>query len=114
EYLFVKISEPAVKTIQILPEVLKNLVLGLELPIGMRWGEGDFTFIRPIHWMVALWDDKVIPVEIAGIKAGNKSLGHRFLSPDEVVIKDAGSYLSALKKSHVLVDQTERFNKIKA
>jgi glycyl-tRNA synthetase beta chain len=113
ECLFVLHSEPAAETLKLLPEMFKQLILGLDLPIGMRWGQGDFVFIRPIHWMVALWSETTIPFEISGIKAGNFSRGHRFLNPGSVEIKNAASYVQTLKTVQVLVDVNERREKIK-
>ena len=47
----------------------------------MRWADHDFRFVRPIRWLVALFGDDVIPVEITGVKSGKFSRGHRFLRP---------------------------------
>ena len=48
----------------------------------MHWAEYDFEYIRPIHWIVALLDDEVIPFEILDIKTDRASRGHRFLGED--------------------------------
>ena len=45
----------------------------------MRWADYDFRFVRPIRWLVALFGEKVIPVEITGVKSGRYSMGHRFM-----------------------------------
>ena len=45
----------------------------------MRWADYEFRFVRPIRWMVALFGDQIIPVEICGVKSGKFSMGHRFM-----------------------------------
>ena len=53
----------------------------------MRWADYEFRFVRPIRWMVALFGDQIIPVEICGVKSGKFSMGHRFMQQS---LKDCG------------------------
>jgi glycyl-tRNA synthetase beta chain len=71
----------------------------------MRWNS-DFSFARPIRWIVALLDDKVIELEVAGVKTGRKSFGLR--GEGSIHIESADSYLSSLRKSCITVNQSER------
>lgn len=84
------------------------------LPIGkpMRWGDHDFSFVRPVHWLVMLHGDRVIEGEVLGLKSGRQSRGHRFMHPQPVHIVDADSYLDALRSAKVLADPTERQDRI--
>ncbi|KPJ65665.1 hypothetical protein AMJ44_09665, partial [candidate division WOR-1 bacterium DG_54_3] len=81
-------------------------------PLAMRWGERDFKFIRPIHWIAALCGSKIVKFTLAGIKSSNKTEGHRYLKlkAQSSKIKNAEllSYKKLLLKLGVIVDQTER------
>lgn len=65
--------------IDLLPTLLLDILESLSFPKTMRWADYDFRFVRPIRWLVALFGDKVIPVEITGVKSGKYSMGHRFI-----------------------------------
>ena len=65
----------------LLPGLLHDILTSLSFPKTMRWAYHDFRFVRPIRWLVALFGDDVIPVEITGVKSGKFSRGHRFLRP---------------------------------
>lgn len=75
-----------------LPELLMDILTSLTFPKNMRWGDHDFKFVRPIRWLVALFGDKVIPVEITGVKSGKYSRGHRFMTPSVTDVKDAQGF----------------------
>ncbi|MFC1595990.1 glycine--tRNA ligase subunit beta [Candidatus Margulisiibacteriota bacterium] len=113
-----RVDGKQVKTI--LPELISGIITSLHLPIAMRWGDEDFRFVRPIHWIVALWDEEVIPFTLAGINSDRYSRGHRFLrafgriSGDKgVKIASAGAYSSIMEESYVMVDQVKRKEKIR-
>ena len=74
----------------------------------MRWGDLDFKFIRPIRWFVALYGADVIPFELANVKSGRTSRGHRFLSQGDFEIADAKSYEKACEANFIIVDQDKR------
>ena len=112
EYVYVEIHEGGVETKHLLPGILKDLVLSIHFPKTMRWADGDLRFARPIHWFVAILDGEVIEFEVDGIRSGNISRGHRFLSPEEFRVEDPQQYFSELKKRYVVLDQYERMEKI--
>ncbi|MBI3317049.1 MAG: glycine--tRNA ligase subunit beta [Candidatus Omnitrophica bacterium] len=87
----------------VLPLILKDFFASLYFPKFMRWESTGFRFPRPIRWMVALLDSKVIPFEIAGMKSGRITFGHRFLSPKPIRLEKAdwNLYLKALHRAHV-------------
>lgn len=99
-------------TSQVLAEILPELIASLTFPVHMRWGNYDFKFIRPIRWIVAMHGDEVIPFEIAGVRSGNRTSGHRFLGA-ETVLANAEQYESALEKQYVIADAEERRKRIR-
>lgn len=74
----------------------------------MRWGQGTFRFVRPIRWLVALYNGRVIPFEIDGIASGNKTCGHRFLSRGQVRVRSFQDYIEKLEERYVIVNQHRR------
>ena len=105
EYLYVKTKVPGRPTREILAEVLPKVIADIPWPKSMRWGSFGVPFVRPIHWVVALFNGEVIPFEIAGVKSGNSTRGHRFMAPEAVEVLDVKGYLEKMKKSFVLIDQ---------
>lgn len=82
----------------LLPELLLDILHSLNFPKNMRWADHEFKFVRPIRWLVALFGDEVIPVEITGVKSGKFSRGHRFLRPSAVTAgKEHESVFDAAK-----------------
>jgi glycyl-tRNA synthetase beta chain len=100
---------------ELLAAELPKEVLGLYWAKNMYWRAGKpERFVRPIRWIVALLDSTVVPLEIAGISAGNVSRGHRILHGEApVVIDQPKSYAEALRAANVLVEVSERREKIR-
>ena len=98
----------------LLPGLLQDILTSLSFPKTMRWADYDFRFVRPIRWMVALFGDKVVPVEITGVQSGKYTRGHRFLRPEgqvdpkAVEIPCAAAYEQVLMDNFVMVDQDAR------
>lgn len=93
---------------ELLPAILSEIIHGLNFPKNMRWSNYETRFVRPIHWLVALLNDQILPVEITDIKSDNFTYGHRFLSTGKVVISHAREYVEKLREHFVIVDQGER------
>ncbi len=108
EYVVAVVEDKGVSVKVLLPEVLHNIVLSLHLPKSMRWGNGTLRFIRPIRWLVALFDTETLNFEIHGIKSSNFTRGHRFLSPASFKITDIQSYKKLLGNNCVIVNHEER------
>ena len=108
EWLVYDIEEKGKKTSELIPEFIKNSIKRLPIPKPMRWGNNDFAFIRPVHWMILLQDETIIPFEMFGIKSSNKTRGHRFHAPDYITIKSATTYVDQLMQVKVEVDQITR------
>ena len=114
EYMAAVISEKGMETKSALPDVLRKIILSLRFPKSMRWGSGSMLFVRPIHWLVALYGYDTIPLDIDGIKSGNMTRGHRFLSPASFQIREIPSFMNLLENNFVLLDQSERQKKIRS
>ncbi len=107
-YVYAMVHEEGKATAELLQDLLKDLICGLSFPNNMRWRDLDFKFIRPLRWIVALLDDEVIPFEVAEVKSGRTSRGHRFLSQGDFTIADANSYEKACEENFIIVDQDKR------
>lgn len=108
EYLYVKRRIPGKSTFEVLSEILPRLIADLSWPKSMRWGSVGFPFVRPIHWVLALLNGKVIPFKVAGIKSGNTTRGHRFMAPHVMEISDLEDYLEKIRRASVVIDPVER------
>ena len=107
-YVYAVVKESGKKTAEILKTLLPEIICKLNFPNNMRWGNLDFKFIRPLRWIVALLGDEVIEFEVANVKSGKISRGHRVLSQGEFVIASAENYVDACEKNFVIVDQNQR------
>lgn len=81
--------------VELLPGLLMDILTSLTFPKTMRWADYDFRFVRPIRWMVALFGDQIIPVEICGVKSGKFSMGHRFMQQSLKAAAESQGLLSA-------------------
>jgi glycyl-tRNA synthetase beta chain len=108
EYLYVKRRIPGRPARDILAENLPRLLGEIPWPKSMRWGEVNFSFARPIHWILALLNGEVIPFEVAGIKSGNTTRGHRFMAPEGMEVHSVEDYLGKMERGFVVIDQRER------
>jgi glycyl-tRNA synthetase beta chain len=112
-YLYVRKHYGGQPVEGLLPQALLNVINALSFPKSMRWSDLDFRFVRPVHWLLALWGDKALSIEAAGVKSGKTSRGHRFLSDRPVKIDSPARYLETLKEHFVMADQEARRAAIK-
>ncbi len=96
---------------ELLAQSLPAAVLGLQWPKTMFWEPSGARFIRPIRWLVALLGDQVIPFEIAGVKSGNVTKGHRKLGSSSIPVTFA-NYENELRRNFVILSSDERRSKI--
>jgi glycyl-tRNA synthetase beta chain len=92
----------------LLPAAIERALKRLPIPKPMRWGDHDYAFVRPVHWLVILHGETVVPAEILGVRSGRESRGHRFHHPQPVQVAHADAYLDALRAAKVLADPAER------
>jgi glycyl-tRNA synthetase beta chain len=109
DYLFAVKRDAGRSAKLVLPEVLPQLIGKLSFPKAMKWNEAGVRFARPVRWLLALFAGKVLPVEAAGIKAGNRTYGHRVMSSGKpIAVHDFKSYMAGLERQGVLVDPERR------
>ncbi len=98
----------------ILAESLPKEIAGIYWAKSMYWrGKSAERFVRPVRWLVSLLDGEVVPLEFAGIRAGQSSEGHRILSSGSLEIKKPSDYSSALARASVVVSAGEREQRIR-
>jgi glycyl-tRNA synthetase beta chain len=93
---------------EILTETIKRIVTDFPWPRSMRWGVGSLRWVRPLHGIVAILGEEIVPVEIDGITSGASTVGHRFHHPGPITIGGAADYAEKLRACHVIVNQDER------
>ena len=115
EYVGATVKKPGRAAADLLAAELPKEVLALYWAKNMYWRAGKpERFVRPVRWVVALLDSSIVPLEIAGIAAGNASRGHRILHGSApVVIPTAKSYAEALRGASVIPDVAERRQSIR-
>ncbi len=105
EWLTCSTYEQGAPASQLMPAIVQQSLDKLPIPRRMRWGASDVEFVRPVHWLVMLHGRDVIEGEVLGMRAGNKTQGHRFHAPQEFTVSSPKQYLSLLeKKAFVLAD----------
>ncbi|WP_110669603.1 glycine--tRNA ligase subunit beta [Salinicola halophilus] len=97
----------------LLPAILTAAVNALPVPKNMRWGASRIEFSRPVHWLVALYGDQVVPASLLGLDADRQTFGHRFHAPAAIALDHADDYESALETAYVLVDPMRRRERIR-
>jgi glycyl-tRNA synthetase beta chain len=115
ERYFAKIVHRGESANAILTTVLPEAISRITWPKSMVWtGKNGVRFIRPIRWLVALLDGEVLPVQIAGIKSGNTTHGHRILGSKAQLTVTANNYEQVLRDNFVLIHSEERRRRIEA
>jgi glycyl-tRNA synthetase beta chain len=113
EYMVARQKIPGRRADEILPGVIQQSILQITFPRSMMWSGSDGArFIRPIRWLVALLNGKPLVVELAGVRAGKNSIGHRFLGQKHVRISGSQDYAEKLRKNFVIASPAERLAKI--
>ncbi len=113
EWLVSRQQQKRLTAKDLIPEILDQALKKLPIPKRMRWGDLNDEFVRPVHWLVMLHGDKVIPAEILAVKSGRKTRGHRFHAPSWISIAHARDYEKNLRTAFVLADYETRQQKIK-
>jgi len=114
EYLAATVVHEGRSTSELLSELVPPVVAALRFPKMMRWGDGSSQFVRPVHGVVALFDDEVVPIELFGRASGRATVGHRVHAPAEFEISKATDYVAALARRSVVVDPAVRRRDIEA
>jgi glycyl-tRNA synthetase beta chain len=107
-------TKPGARTADLLQEVVVEAIAGMPIPKPMRWGDHDYAFARPVHWLVVLLGDAVVPVQVLGVSSDRMSRGHRFEHDKAVWIGQPGDYVDAMLAARVVVDPAQRRERIVA
>jgi len=107
-YLAAQITEKGLGTRTFLKSVLPEVILAIPFPKTMKWAELNIMFARPIHSIVALYGNQVIPFEVGDIKSGRHTFGHFFMHPQKVKIASPADYVKTLRSTNVYVDLDAR------
>lgn len=106
--------KPGQTVASLLPEIIDEALKALPIPRPMRWADHDYSFVRPVHWLVILHGAEIVDGEVLGLHSGRKSRGHRFMHPQPVHVADADGWLDAMRASNVLAEPQERRQRIRA
>jgi glycyl-tRNA synthetase beta chain len=115
EYVSASVKRPGRTAVAVITELLPHEVSSIYWPKNMYWRAAKpERFVRPLRWLLALLDDKVVPVEFAGITASNQSYGHRILHGDApVTIANPAEYVASLERASVIASVETRIQRIR-
>ncbi|MEH6418605.1 glycine--tRNA ligase subunit beta [Pseudomonas sp. CGJS7] len=105
-------TKPGADTASLLPEIVRDAIAAMPIPKPMRWGDHDYGFARPMHWLVLLLGKDVVAAEILGVRSDRMSRGHRFMHDKPVWFSAPSDYIESLRGANVLVDPDERRERI--
>ena len=108
DFYVARIEKPGRTAAEIISEVVQDVCAKFPWPKSMRWGSSDFNWVRPLHSIICLLDGNVVALNIAGVEAGDQTLGHRFHGKKAFEVKDFRDYGTKLKKNKVLLPASER------
>jgi len=113
EWLYCRLRQPGRALEALLYPILEQAVRELPVPKPMRWADHDFSFVRPVHWLVVLHGERVLPGRLFGLEAGASTRGHRIHAPGPHAVAHAGRYLEVLEAARVLADPARREARIR-
>ena len=114
-WLVYRVIEEGRPVAELLPGIAEQALAALPIPKRMRWGDSDVEFVRPVHWVVLLHGDAVVPATILGCRSGSRSRGHRFHHGGEIPIPKPAAYEALLEEEgRVIVDFGRRADRIRA
>ncbi len=110
-YAVITLKSEAIAVKPLLNEIFQNMLNSLHFNKKMRWGSGEYEFIRPVHSIVFLVDNEVVPFSFSGVESSKSTYGHRFMHKGAIDVT-YDTYEQSLKNAFVIVDQREREKKI--
>jgi glycyl-tRNA synthetase beta chain len=106
--LFAVIERPGRPAADVLADAVKRIIAEFAWAKSMRWGSGPLRWVRPLHGIVAMIGEEIVPIAVDGIQSGATTVGHRFHHPGPITIGGAHDYAEKLRACQVIVDQRER------
>lgn len=108
-WLGYRVHQAGQQATALVPEIVQVAIDRLPVPKRMRWGDSDVEYVRPVHWVVMLFDDEIIDTEILGLRTGRETRGHRFHHPQSIYLADPEAYVPVLEtEGRVMVDMEAR------
>lgn len=109
EWLCYQLTEKGKSAVELLPAISKNALDKLPIPKRMHWGNSDAMFVRPVHWLLFLLGNEIVPCNILDAQSSNLTYGHRFHHPESISITDPGEYADKLfNQGKVIADFSAR------
>ncbi|WP_150468344.1 glycine--tRNA ligase subunit beta [Francisella sp. SYW-9] len=110
--LFYKTTQTGQTTVKLLQDIITKALKQLPIPKMMRWGDSPVEFVRPVHWVLALYGKDVVDMQMLGHNASNITYGHRFHHPEAITVQNIADYAELLANAMVLVDWEQRKQKL--
>ena len=114
KYIAAEVRQETRSTLDVLPDIFVSLISGLTFPKSMYWDNSGVRFARPIRWIVALADEKIIPFKYGNVISGRITSGHRFMGKKAVTVNNAAEFMDLLYDNSVILDQEKRLQKMKS
>ncbi len=109
EWLVHRSEEQGKQASELLPAIAETALNRLPIPKRMRWGSSEAQFVRPVHWLLFLHGNQVVPCTILDARAGNLTYGHRFHAPESIEVRQASDYVDLLEtRGKVIADFDKR------
>jgi glycyl-tRNA synthetase beta chain len=109
DYYFFTKKQKGLRATDLLENIVHTAIKKIPIARPMRWGDSDFTFVRPIHWLVMMLGKKIVPANIMGLVSGNVSRGLRFAKNRKITITSAEKYEDLMiNKAQIEVDFVKR------
>jgi glycyl-tRNA synthetase beta chain len=112
DYYVARIERPGRSAYEVIAEAVPDVLHRFPWPKSMRWGRHSFSWVRPLHGVVCLLDGEIVPFEVAGVASGNTTRGHRFHGNVPFRVRGIDDYLQKLSANRVILDATERMQRI--
>lgn len=107
-WLVFRATQQGQATANLLPAIVNKAFASLPVPKRMRWGASQIEFSRPVHWLVLLHGNQVVPAQVMGLTADRITYGHRFHAPEAIQLTDPSAYLNSLKSAKVMASFAQR------
>lgn len=114
DWVHYEANRPGEEVRTLLPALIEKALAKLPIAKAMRWANHDFSFARPVHWVVMLWDTEIVPAQLFGINAGRATYGHRYHHPEAIFLAAADEYETVLEQAMVIADFSKRRRQIRA
>jgi len=108
EWIVVRQTQAGKSLAELLTKALPEMMKTMPMSKRMRWGAHPHEFLRPVVWLLAMHGAQVLPLELLGLSASNRTRGHRFHAPGELSLADPAAYESTLQQAYVMADPVKR------